>query len=153
MTLHDPFGRSRLPVPVSDRAASVDALRRIVGILRAQPCEEARHVADGLERWLLEGGSLESCLGVKPRRGGRWQVARAAARKQARDQLIIELASRTGERGRTAQAEAVVRFIGADETVRDRLRRFGGVESLSASQVRRILAKSEGSHAAHQIAI
>lgn len=145
MTLHDPFGRSRLPGPSPDRAARVEALRMIVGILRAQPCAEARHVADGLERWLVEGGSLESCLGVKPRRGGRWQVATAAARKQARDQLIIEMASRTVARGRTARAEAVVRLIGEDETARGRLQRIGGVESLSARQVRRILANSEGS--------
>lgn len=141
MILHDPFGRSRLVGAPTDLDGRVDALRRVVGILRSQASDDARFLADRLEAWLIEGGDLESHLGVKPRRGGRFQVPAAASRKRARDQLILDLAARSSSAGRSAQAAAVVGLLSSDERARDQLRRVGGCESLSARQVRRILAR------------
>lgn len=72
MSLHDPFGRARLPPSAASLQDRVEALLEAREALQdGRPLDPAtaRWLADGLQRFLFAGEPLDRALGLRARRG------------------------------------------------------------------------------------
>lgn len=123
-----PIDRPPEPVP----CARAELVLQAIELLRHYERPGARLVAEGLARWLSEGGDLARLLGLRVRRGQRAPMT--ALRLRARNELLRELVA---SRGAAPAALAGEIAAGATPEAR-RLRELGA--PTSPRQVARILS-------------
>jgi hypothetical protein len=127
----DPIAPAERP-PEPDPYARAELVLQAIELLRHYERPGARLVADGLARWLSEGGDLARLLGLRVRRGQR--APTTALRLRARNELLRELVASSG-----AAPTALASEIAAGETPEARRLRDLGAPT-SPRQVARILA-------------
>lgn len=127
----DPIAPTDRP-PEPDPCARAELVLQAIELLRHYERPGARLVAEGLARWLSEGGDLARLLGLRVRRGRRAPMT--ALRLRARNELLRELGASRG-----AAPAALAGEIAAGETPEARRLRELGAPT-SPRQVARILA-------------
>ncbi len=127
----DPIAPAERP-PEPDPYARAELVLQAIELLRHYERPGARLVADGLARWLSEGGDLARLLGLRVRRGRRAPMT--TLRLRARNELLREVAATSGA-SPAVLADAIA--TGETEAAR-RLRELGAPGS--PRQVARILS-------------
>jgi hypothetical protein len=125
-----------------DRSA---ALREAAVVLRTHGSAASQVVADGLDRWLREGGPLDLCLGVNVARGRSSSLPHRKEKAAAVRKVLVELANQVlPGASPKKRAEAVAKLIAARSP--EVLILHQGPEPLpsSAVQIARILRSGGG---------
>lgn len=95
----DPFGKLLIQPEALPREERILCLRKLGGELQAAKSLEAQWLGRVLVEWLGSSADLEHLLGV---RGSRNRVERLA-RREARDQLLVQLANTVGGAARATR--------------------------------------------------
>lgn len=112
-------------------------LQDLLTLLDAHPeCEAATWAGQAFRRWQAEGGDLQKALGLRPRRGGAQQVARRAAKAQARRKALLALVETTPPREKAAALHQLITTEAPAVLV---LRQEFGALPTSRAQITRIL--------------
>lgn len=87
-----PVTKNEVKLEFLEPPDKIALLRKVAAALSDTGDPELRWTANGVLRYLQRGGSLDACLGLKPRQGGRFETAHALNVSTTRNQMIHELA-------------------------------------------------------------
>lgn len=101
-------GRAAVHTPAG--VLMLAAVHEAAAHLQRHASPAVRALGAGFEAWLADGGDLEHCLGLRPRRGRGHEKLPRLARKQARDDAI-RLLARPLEGDRAQQARSLADLL------------------------------------------